>query len=221
MSAKPNPWLGILTFSGLGGEEMFDWLSPEADNAVTMLKRDHDTVKELFDQFEKANRQAAKKKIARQALDELRIHALLEEEIFYPAMRSHMPKEEITGIMNEADEEHHVARMLIAELGSMDGSEDRFNAKFTVLAENVRHHIKEEEDEMLPKAEDLPIDLKALGQQMEVRRRELKSAGVPPTPEDRMVSRTNRRISSRLASSSGRTRTAARKSRKAAAPRSK
>ena len=184
---------------------MFDWLSPE-DDAVAMLKRDHDAVKELFDRFEKADRPPAKKKIAQQALDHLRIHALLEEEIFYRAVRSHMSNEEMTGIMNEADEEHHVAKMLVAELGSMDGSEDHFDAKFTVLAENVRHHIQEEENEMLPKAEELPIDFKALGRQMEARRLELKSAGIPPTPEDRIVSRTKSQKTSRTVGSIGRNR---------------
>ena len=80
-------------------------------------------------------------KIVREALTELKVHAAIEEEIFYPAVRKPVGKE----IMNEADEEHHVAKLLIAELDVMDGSESHFDAKFHVLAENVRHHIKEEE----------------------------------------------------------------------------
>ena len=86
--------------------------------------------------------------IVSRARTELKIHAALQEELFYPAVRKPVGKE----VVNEADEEHHVAKLLIAELDRMDGSESHFDAKFTVLAENVRHHIKEEEDEMLPKA---------------------------------------------------------------------
>jgi hypothetical protein len=64
--------------------------------------------------------------------------------------------------MNEADEEHHVAKVLIAELEEMDGRKSHYDAKFTVLAENVRHHIKEEESEVFPKAKDANIDFEAL-----------------------------------------------------------
>jgi len=150
---------------------MFDWLTADESNAVTMLKHDHDKVKDLFDRIEKAEHQAEKKKIAKQALEELRIHAALEEEIFYPAVREHMAKNEMNDIMNEADEEHHVAKVLIAELTSMDGTGDHFEAKFTVLAENVRHHIKEEENDMFPKVKALDLDMKALGHRMDVRKR--------------------------------------------------
>jgi hypothetical protein len=125
---------------------MFEFLT--GNPAVSLLKDDHDRVKALFDDFEAAKSRPAKLKIVRAALTELKVHAAIEEELFYPAVRKPIGKE----IMNEADEEHHVAKLLIAELDGMDGSESHFDAKFTVLAENVRHHIKEEEDEMLPKA---------------------------------------------------------------------
>src|SRR3954471_7712100 len=145
---------------------MFDWFSHDSNDAVSMLKRDHDTVKELFDEFEKAKQKAAKKKIVAKALTELKVHAALEEEIFYPAVRRELDHD----VMNEADEEHHVAKMLIAELEKMIGKEDHYDAKFTVLSENVRHHIKEEESEMLPKAKSLPIDFDALGEQLLARK---------------------------------------------------
>jgi len=166
----------------LGGE-MFDWLTSEENDAIGMLKSDHDRAKTLFEQFETAERKAEKKKIARQAIEELRIHSAIEEELFYPAIREHLKN----GVMNEADEEHHVAKVLIAELDAMNADNDHFDAKFTVLAESVRHHIKEEENDMLPKARDLPIDFEALGKKMERRRAELKTTGLPPTPEDAMV----------------------------------
>ncbi|HEY1189740.1 MAG TPA: hemerythrin domain-containing protein [Gemmata sp.] len=160
---------------------MFDFLT--ANPAVSLLKADHDRVKELFDQFEGARSRSARAKIVRAALAELKIHAALEEELFYPAVRAKVGKE----VMNEADEEHHVAKLLIAELDVMDGSESHFDAKFRVLAENVRHHIKEEEDEMLPKAKGIKLNFEALAEKMERRKEKLLAGGVPPVGEERMV----------------------------------
>jgi hypothetical protein len=171
---------------------MFEWLTNDENDAIAMLKRDHDNVKALFDQFEKAERKAEKQKIVKQAIEQLRIHAILEEEIFYPAVREHLKN----GIMNEADEEHHVAKVLVAELDTIDGDDDHFDAKFTVLSESVRHHIKEEEDEMLPKARDLKIDFRTLGEKMERRKADLKAKGLPPTAEDTMIRKTHGRADS-------------------------
>ena len=173
---------------------MFEWLTSdeEQNDAIGLLKRDHDHVKALFDQFEKADRKAEKQKAVKQAIEELRIHSALEEELFYPAVREQLKN----GVMNEADEEHHVAKVLIAELGAMKGDEDHYDAKFTVLSESVRHHIKEEEDEMLPKARDLQIDFQALGKKMERRREELKAKGLPATVEDAMIRKTHGRADS-------------------------
>jgi hemerythrin superfamily protein len=162
---------------------MFDFLT--TNPAIALLKKDHDTVKELFDKFEKAKGRPAKKKIVQQALTELKIHAVLEEELFYPAVRKPVGND----IMNEADEEHHVAKVLIAELDGMDGSEDHYDAKFTVLAENVRHHIKEEENEVFPKAKDASLDFDALTSAMLKRKQGLLAKGIPPTAEDAMVAR--------------------------------
>jgi len=92
--------------------------------------------------------------------------------------------------MNEADEEHHVARVLIAELDA-NAAPDHRHAKFTVLAESVRHHIKEEEGEMLPKAKELDIDFEVLGQQMLDRKKELKQEGIPGDAEHAMVAKAN------------------------------
>ena len=93
---------------------------------------------------------------------ELKIHATIEEEIFYPTVRAKVGAD----LMNEADEEHHVARVLIAELDNGRRSDEHRQAKFTVLAESVRHHIREEEGEVLPKAKNLKIDFEKLGRQM-------------------------------------------------------
>jgi hemerythrin superfamily protein len=160
---------------------MFDFLT--TNPALSLLKKDHDTVKDLFDKFEKVEGRPAKKKIVNQALAELKVHAAIEEELFYPAVRKPVGKD----IMNEADEEHHVAKVLIAELEGMDGREDHYDAKFTVLAENVRHHIKEEENEVFPKAKDAAIDFEALSKAMVKCKETLLAKGVPPAAEDAMV----------------------------------
>jgi hemerythrin-like domain-containing protein len=160
---------------------MFEFLT--TNPAVALLKEDHDRVKELFDRFEEARTRPAKLKIVRAALVELKVHAAIEEELFYPAVRKPVGKE----IMNEADEEHHVAKLLIAELDAMDGSESHFDAKFKVLAENVRHHIEEEEGEMLPKAQKVKLDFVALAEKMTARKEKLLAVGVPPVGEEAMV----------------------------------
>jgi hypothetical protein len=153
------------------------------NRAVSLLKADHKKVKALFDEFEEAKGRASKKKIVAAALQELKVHAAIEEEIFYPAVRKRLEKD----MMNEADEEHHVAKVLIAELEAMDGSEDHYDAKFKVLSENVRHHIKEEEGEMLPKAQDLKLNFDALTEQMTARKQDLLENGFPPVGEESMV----------------------------------
>lgn len=160
---------------------MFDFLT--TNPAIAFLKKDHDAVKGLFEKFEQAESRPAKKKIVMRAITELKLHAAIEEEIFYPAVRKPVGNH----IMNEADEEHHVAKVLIAELEGMDGREDHYDAKFTVLAENVRHHIKEEESEVFPKAKDAAIDFEALTEAMSHRKEKLLANGIPPVAEEAMV----------------------------------
>ena len=157
-------------------------LLPEK-HAIAILIKDHDKAKDLFDRFEKTDARAEKEKIIAEALNELKIHAAIEEEIFYPAVRKELEND----IMNEADEEHHVARVLIAELDTKGQRDDHRDAKFTVLAESVRHHIREEEGEMLSKAKGLEMDFEALGQQMLLRKKELQRDGIPPDAEHAMV----------------------------------
>jgi len=135
----------------------------QAMDATELLMKDHENVQGLFAQFERASEDAQKKSMLFEKIrDELQMHTKVEEEIFYPAVRRQVAGK----VMNEADEEHHVAKVLIAELEKMDGRDDHHDAKFTVLAENVRHHIKEEEGEMLPAAKSLDMDFDALGQKI-------------------------------------------------------
>jgi len=143
---------------------------------IKLLKDDHKKVKELFTEFETADGRS-KRRIANEAIMELDIHAAIEEEIFYPAMLEAL-KDEI--VVAEAEEEHHVVHVLIEELRGMEKPDVHFDAKFTVLAENVKHHIEEEEKEMLSKAGKAGKELlDQLGEQMLERKealmREMKS----------------------------------------------
>lgn len=160
------------------------------NEAVAALKNDHQRVKALFDRFEDSEDEREAKDIADEAIAALKVHAALEEELFYPAVRRQVEAgvvEDEDEVLEEADEEHHVAKLVIAELELMNGREPNYCAKFMVLAENVRHHIKEEEGGLFPKAQKTDIDFDALARVMESRRRELESGGVPPGPEEEMI----------------------------------
>lgn len=165
---------------------MLDFLNFDHDDAINILKDDHNKVKDLFDRFEETDKLSEKKKIAAQCIMELKIHTEIEEKLFYPTVRNAGIE---LDIMNEADEEHHVAKLLIAELEQMNGSEDHWEAKFMVLAESVRHHIREEEGEMMPQARQSDIDFILLGQDLLQMKQQLKRGGVPQSPEERLISR--------------------------------
>jgi hemerythrin superfamily protein len=164
---------------------MFDFLTLPDDHAISILKKDHERVKDLFDRFEKAEGKPAREKIIRDAVTELKVHALIEEEIFYPAVREQVGAE----LMNEADEEHHLAKVLIAELDAGVADPGHRVAKFTVLSESVRHHIKDEEGEVLPKAKSADLDFVALGQKMMARKEQLLAKGIPADAEHAMVAK--------------------------------
>jgi hemerythrin superfamily protein len=156
-------------------------------NAISILKEDHQKVKDLFFRFEETNGSATKAKIVAEALMALKVHATIEEELFYPAVRQHIEDDE--GIMDEADEEHHVAKVLIAELEKMTGDEGHWEAKFKVLAESVRHHIKEEEGKLFKEARKTDIDFGVLGSQMAQLKQKLMREGVPEDAEAKMIAK--------------------------------
>ena len=140
-------------------------------DAVKLLKDDHEKVKGLFRQFEKARSEDKKKQLADEIMMELEVHSKIEEEIFYPAVREKVGEDELVA---EAVEEHHVVDVLMQEIKQLEPSDERFEAKMTVLIENVEHHIEEEEEEMLPDAKKkLGKDVEALGDQMEQRKQQL------------------------------------------------
>ena len=120
-------------------------------DAITLLKNDHHAVEQLFRRFEKAGDRALveKRQIVDRIIEELSVHASIEEQLFYPVARATVPNTE--DIALESLEEHHIVKWLLSELDGMDPSDERFVAKVTVLMENVRHHVKEEETEFFPK----------------------------------------------------------------------
>src|SRR6478609_7497742 len=132
-------------------------------DAITLLRNDHRTVKQLFTRFEKLGENAgvAKRDVVEQIIEELSIHAAIEEQLFYPAVRATVPGVE-DGVL-ESLEEHHIVKWVLSELEGMDPADERFDAKVTVLIENVRHHIDEEEGELFPKVRD-ELGRKALGE---------------------------------------------------------
>ena len=132
--------------------------SSASSGVVDMLKADHKKVKGLFKEFESAEGRE-RGEIAKTTIQELEIHADLEETLIYPAIRKKVGD---PAMMNEAVEEHHLVHVLINELKNLRPSDETFHTKFTVLGELVTHHADEEEDEMLPKAEDTNLDWKAL-----------------------------------------------------------
>jgi hemerythrin superfamily protein len=119
-------------------------------DAITLLREDHRAVEKLFKEFEKAGPRAGKTKarLVKQIIRELAVHAAIEETVFYPAVREAV--EDIDDVVLESLEEHHIVKWVLSELEGMTPEDERFDAKVTVLIENVRHHIKEEQDDMFP-----------------------------------------------------------------------
>ncbi|MBA2252086.1 MAG: hemerythrin domain-containing protein [Nitrospirales bacterium] len=133
-------------------------------NVVELLRKDHEKVKMLFREFESAEEAEQKMKILQQAISELEVHASAEEKIFYPAVRKDSP--DAAPNLDESLEEHHVMKFLLGELRDMSPGDELFDAKFTVLAENVKHHIKEEESELFARARTGDLNLNELGKKL-------------------------------------------------------
>jgi hemerythrin superfamily protein len=140
--------------------------SSQAQDAIDLLTADHKKVKKLFADFDRLKEEGSdedKSAIVDQICDELKIHTELEEEIFYPAVRKAIDD---SGLMDEALVEHAGAKDLIAQLEDASPDDDLYDAKVTVLGEQINHHVKEEEGEMFPKAKKAKVDTEALGATM-------------------------------------------------------
>jgi len=145
-------------------------------DAFALLTADHRTVKGMFKEFEKLSKQddvdEEKAQLVRQICNELTVHAQVEEEIFYPALREAIDDEDL---MDEADIEHASAKDLIAQLEGMEPGDDHYDARVTVLGEYIDHHVKEEEGEMFSKARKADVDAAELGAQIAERKEALKA----------------------------------------------
>ena len=123
-------------------------------NALTLLKQDHQNVEALFQRFEHAAPDDARelRSVAEKIIEHLSVHAAVEEQALYPAIRAKAPDEEDAVL--EALEEHHAVKLLLNELEKTAPTAERFTAKLRVLVEQVRHHVEEEENELFPKVRD-------------------------------------------------------------------
>ncbi|CAN7308772.1 hemerythrin domain-containing protein [Pseudoduganella sp. LjRoot289] len=142
-------------------------------DAISLLMQDHEHVKDLFEQFDNLSDRAkvSKKKLADEVCQELTLHTMVEEEIFYPAVRA--AGKEFEDVIDEAFVEHSSAKQLIAEIEAMDPGDDLYDAKVKVLSEMIEHHVSEEEGELFPKVRKAGLDLAALGEQMAQRKEEI------------------------------------------------
>ncbi len=146
--------------------------APAAQEATTLLKADHKLVSGLFEQYEKTRATSRKKALVSQICMELGIHAKAEEEIFYPAVKDALKDKEM---VPEATVEHASLKELMSQIEGKEPDGEMFDAKVKVLSEYVKHHVKEEETEMFPKARKTSLDMKALGEQIAARKAELKA----------------------------------------------
>ena len=154
-------------------------------DAVALLKADHDKVEELFASYEKASGDGRKRKLAEEICMELTVHAAIEEEIFYPACEGKVEED----LLKEAYVEHDGAKILIAEIEAGGPSDEFYDAKVKVLQEQIEHHVQEEEKRMeglFAQAKKAGLDMDVLGEELTARKQELMASyekGGLPTPE--------------------------------------
>lgn len=144
--------------------------SSKAKEATAILRADHKLVAELFSEYEKARSTTKKRDLVAQICTELTVHAQVEEEIFYPAVKSALKDKEL---IPEATVEHATLKELIAQVEGVQPDGEMFDAKIKVMSEYVKHHVKEEQNEIFPKAKAADMDLLALGAQITERKEEL------------------------------------------------
>lgn len=146
---------------------------PVHQEATAMLRADHKLVAELFEQYESSRSTAKKKELVSRICQELTVHAQIEEEIFYPAVKAALKDHEL---VPEANVEHATLKDLIAQVEGLEPSGEMYDAKIKVMSEYVKHHVKEEQTEMFPKARTTKLDMKELGAEMAARKQELMAA---------------------------------------------
>jgi hypothetical protein len=156
-------------------------------DAIALLKEDHRKVEELFEQFAKARGESRKEILVKKICMELMVHTMIEEEIFYPSLRGKVEDD----VLDEAHVEHDGAKILIAELIGSEPDASFYDAKVTVLKEDIKHHVREEEkpsEGMFAQARAADVDLNELGDRLRERKEELTKqfeAHGLPTPTTR------------------------------------
>lgn len=149
-------------------------MAEKAPDAIALLKADHRAVEDLFEKFDNASSKAKQKSLATEICTELVIHTIIEEELFYPALKGKIESD----LLDESYVEHDGAKLLISQIVAGEPGEDFFKAKVTVLSEEIEHHVHEEEmpkEGMFAQARATDVDLVALGAAMAARKAELKA----------------------------------------------
>ena len=155
-----------------------------AHHAADILKQDHDTVLALLKRLKETDNGREKRTLAQEIYVQIEVHAKLEEELFYPSLRRRSESEQLTQLLHESIEEHHVASVLVQELKAMSTTDERYDAKFKVLKEAVRHHAEEQVKETFPRVKRLLDEAGTeLGAKMMTRKQEL----LPPEHRTRKV----------------------------------
>lgn len=164
-------------------------MAEKQPDAIAMLKADHRKVEDLFEQFEKAREDSRKRALVEQICTELIVHTTLEEEIFYPVFKGRIEED----LLDEAYVEHDGAKLMIAQLLAGAPGDDFYDAKVTVLSEEIKHHVQEEEqpsEGMFSQARATGEDMDALADRMRARKEELLAeidANGLPTPVTRSL----------------------------------
>lgn len=162
---------------------MFGMTDSGGNNAIELLRRDHDEVETLFAHYEDMKDGASgsdKQRLVAEICDALTVHAQIEEQIFYPAARRALDDADATDLLDEAAVEHQSLKDIVARLEAASPHDPLYDAGVKVLSEYVKHHVREEENELFPKVRSSGVDLEAVGQELAERKRRLagKPAGV-------------------------------------------
>jgi hypothetical protein len=141
-------------------------------NALELMHKDHEELKEMLGRVDDVRSVGGREHLLEKIRHELVAHERMEEEVFYPALKSHKKAREI---VLEGFEEHHVVDMVMAEIEGVPFDDEKWGAKFKVMKENIEHHIEEEENEMFKQARQVfdEDELEALGEQMTARKEQL------------------------------------------------
>ncbi|MEO9160931.1 MAG: hemerythrin domain-containing protein [Casimicrobiaceae bacterium] len=157
---------------------MFETTNEDSTNALELLKRDHDAVARLFQEYDEIKdgaQDSEKENLVEQICDALTVHAKIEETIFYPAARRALHEEEGKDLLDEAAVEHQTLKDIIGRLEAAPTEDPLYDAGVKVLSEYVKHHVREEENELFPKVRSSDMDLQAVGRELAERKQQLEA----------------------------------------------